>query len=307
MNTETALREFLLSCTTLMPYTQECYRRHLNFFLVAFPNELPASPQPIQAWLAGIDREPATRRAYHATVRAMYNQLQRWHPSLENPMSLVRVPRLRDKVRRTFSPEELHLVFIQPLTPRDRALLTLLLDNGVRAVEVIGLTWEGVMPEYIVVTGKGGRERPVSISPYTYRQLMALVPSDNHAPGWERRHVFTGKRGPLTRQGIYKLVKRCCLRAGLTGRRLAPHTLRHTFATLYAENPACSPKELQKIMGHRDFKTTLRYIQSTRTSMIRNHRLCTPLKQVAAAAQGILLPEAVLQEAEEILIGRESG
>jgi len=304
MLTTTAVQDFLLSRSGLRPYSQRWYHKILRRFQEAFPGELPQEPQPIQGWLASLGHvEPETVHAYWRTLRALYNQARLWHPDLKNPMALVRPPRLKEKVLRTFSPDELYSLFSQPLPPRDRALLTLLLDTAIRAREVASITWENVRPGYIVVQGKGGREREVPISPETHRLLEALLPRSNGASGWEREPVFLGRKGPLTYEGIYKVVKRWCRRAGVAGPRLGPHTFRHTFGTAYAEAEGCNPKVLQQIMGHRDFKTTLRYLHVSRRSMIENHRLCTPLKGLEALAQGRLIreQEEVVREAEEIL------
>lgn len=304
MLTSEAISEFLLSRNGLRPRTQQWYGRVLRMFQRVFPGELPEAPQPIQGWLGSLCVEPETVHAYFRALRALYRQMARWH-NMANPMPLVRAPRVRAKAMRTFSPAELWAIFQQPLPPRDRGLLTLFLDNGVRASEAASLTFGNIRPGYAVVTGKGGHEREVPISPATERLLLSLMPADNHRDGWERQPVFVGRRGPLTAQGLYKLVRRWCRRAGLAGARLSPHTFRHTFGTTYAENKECHPKELQKIMGHQDFKTTLRYIQGTRRSMIENHQACTPLKAFEAAAQGQLFGDArVLHEAEKIARSR---
>ncbi|MBA7683714.1 Tyrosine recombinase XerC [subsurface metagenome] len=109
---------------------------------------------------------------------------------------------------------------------------------------------------------------------------------------------------PLTYEGIYKTIRRICHQANMDGRRSSPQTFRHTFGTEYASSGACDPKTLQDIMGHRDFKTTLRYIHNNRKRLIDNHQLCTPLKLIAAAAQGSFFDtekEQAVKEAEEIL------
>ena len=99
----------------------------------------------------------------------------------------------------------------------------------------------------------------------------------------------------MSYEGVYKAVARACRQAGVTGRRSSPTTFRHTFGTSYAENTSCNPEQLQKIMGHKDFKTTLKYIHGTHRSMIDNHRLCTPLRGLEALAQGRLFAEPAVE------------
>ncbi|GAH95788.1 unnamed protein product, partial [marine sediment metagenome] len=270
MLTEHAIQEFLISRGGLRPKTQREYRKHLAMFQRAFP-ELPEIPQPIQAWLNGFQNlTPETVHARFRTARAFYRQIHLWHPDIPNPMPLVRPPRLQPKAMRTFTEQELYRIFTLPLSLSTRAMVTLLLDTGIRAQECASLIWEDVRPDYIIVNGKTG-ERDVPIHEITSRLLYTLKAQSNH-----NRYVFQGKRGPLTYEGIYKAIRRICHQANMDGRRCSPHTFRHTFGTEYASSKGCDPKALQDIMGHRDFKTTLRYIHNNRKRLIDNHQLCTP-------------------------------
>ena len=301
---EQAIQEFSISRGGLRPKTQREYRKHLALFHHSFPHLLPETPQPIQVWLNSFQGlAPETVHARFRTIRAMYRQIKQWHPKVTNPMPLVRPPQLQPKAMRTFADEELYKLFSLSLSPRDRALVTLLLDIGLRAGECANLTWEDVIPGYVVLKGKTG-ERTVPISETTYRRLEALKVT----AGGDHNHVFLGKRGPLSYEGIYKLVRHLCHQAGINGRRCSPHTFRHTFGSVYAASDGCDPKVLQDIMGHRDFKTTLRYIQNNPIRMARNHQRCTPLKMLASAAQGSLFDTSqALKEAEAILKEAKDG
>jgi len=310
MLTSEAIQEFMTSRGGLRPKTQKEYRKHLMHFERCFP-DLPTTPQPIQSWLNSLRRErgdqaltPETVHARFRTIRAFYNQMHRWHPEIPNPMPLVRPPRLWPKAMRTFTEEELYRIFTLPLSPRDRAIATLFLDTGIRAQECAGLTWDDVRPNYIIVNGKTG-ERYVPINETTYRLLQALKAQSN-----DDRYVFQGRWGPLTYEGIYKTVRHICRQANIDGRRSSPQTFRHTFGTEYASSGACDPKSLQDIMGHRDFKTTLRYIHNNRKRLIDNHQLCTPLRLISSAAQGSLfrddMASQTVKEAEAILTRKEA-
>ena len=305
MITEKAIEEFMTSRGGLRPMTQKEYRKHLAQFQEAFPR-LPKNPQPIQAWLnsfAGLS--PETIHSRFRTIRTFYRQINMWHPKITNPMSMVRPPILHPKAMRTFADNELHKLFSLPLCPQDQALLTLLLDTGPRATECANLVWNDVSSGFVVLRGKTG-ERIVPVSDTTDRLLSALRPSLPPAAGGQ--HVFIGKRGALSYQGIYRRVRRLCSKAGITGRRCSPHTFRHTFGTEYAAADGCDPKVLQDILGHRDFKTTLRYIQNNPRRMALNHARCTPLKGLAVAAQGSFFREdSVISEAEAIVAGMSKG
>ena len=297
MKTDKAIEEFMLSRGALRPKTQREYRKHLELFERSFP-DLPDTPQLIQSWLNNFNGvTPETVYARFRTVRALFKQLYLYH-NTPNVMLQVRPPRLKRKAMRTFTDHELFALFNLPLTPRESALLTLFLDIGLRAGELVNLTWDDITPGEVTLRGKTD-ERTVPISETTYRRLAALSNGSSH--------VFLGKRGPLTYEGVYKIVRQLCQRAGISGRRRSPHTFRHSFATIYAAAEGCNPKILQDIMGHRDFKSTLRYIQNNRKLMALNHQRCTPLKVLDRVAQGVLFEPQIVTEVEEFLAKKEAN
>ncbi len=300
MKTELAVQEFMISRGGTRNKTQTTYLKHLRLFQESFLT-LPQTPQPIQAWLNSSKRlrgnmnEPLTPETIHSrfrTLRAFYKQIHLWHKNVKDPMPLVRPPSMKPKAMRTFTEKELYIIFMLPLSLRDKTVCTFLLGSGVRAQECADLKWDDVYPEYVTVKGKTG-ERDVPITDSTYTLLTRL-----RAQNGSDTYVFTGKRGKLTYEGIYKIVRRACRLAGISGSRCSPHTFRHTFGTEYASSGACDPKSLQDILGHADFKTTLRYIQNNRKRNIANHKLCNPLRLIPGAIQGHLL---AVNEAEVIL------
>ena len=298
MRTDKAIEDFMISRGGLRPMTQKEYRKHLSLFQESFPR-LPKTPQPIQSWLnsfAGL--APETIHSRFRTIRVFYRQIHLWHTGIPNPMPLVRPPILHPKAMRTFADSDLHRLFGLTLSPQDCALLMLLLDAGPRASECVNLVWNDVSPGFVVLRGKTG-ERIVPVSESTYRLLLALRPALPPVAG--DQHVFMGRRGPLSYSGIYRRVRRLCNQAGITGRRCSPHTFRHTFGTAYAAADGCDPSVLQDILGHTDFKTTLKYIHNNPRRMAKNHQRCTPLKGLGVAAQGTLFSDGVVSEAEEIV------
>ncbi len=311
MLTKQAIQEFLLSRGGLRPKTLKDYRMHLAHFQRSFPADLPRKPQPLQSYLNSFTIkseanpqgvEPETVHARFRTIRALYNQLELWHPKIPNPIKLVRPPELKKKTMRIFADSEVYALFSLPLSPRELALMTLLLDVGPRATECANMIWEYVLPGFVVLKGKTGT-RTVPVSEITHRRLLAL-----RNGGGIEQHVFLGERGPMTYQGIYRLVRHLCHQAGIDGKRCSPHTFRHTFGTEYAAAEGCDPSVLQEIMGHKDFKTTIRYIQNNPVRMARNHQRCTPLKGLAAAAQQSFDFDTdknqAVKEAEAIIAGK---
>jgi integrase/recombinase XerD len=149
-----------------------------------------------------------------------------------------------------------------PTDLRDRALLELMYACGLRASEAIGLEVSDVDLEEGVLRarGKGSKERMVpvghtaaeAVRRYLERGRPALV-----GPRLES-HLFVNFRGgSLTRQGLYKIVRRHATSAGLAD-RMSPHTLRHTFATHLLAG-GCDLRSVQEMLGHADVATTQLY------------------------------------------------
>jgi len=182
---------------------------------------------------------------------------------------------------------------------RDKAIITLLVDCGVRAGEVCSLLKHNIKQETIVVNGKvGWREVPVSEETRRLLLQVAALSSDDY--------VFHGNKGPLTRHLIYAIVRRALEKAGIKGPKLGPHRLRHAFGKNFLVQGG-DLRSLQEIMGHADIKTTQKYAALNLTDIITKHQKFSPLKAAHAAAQESLFTSEALKQAEEILKGRKSS
>jgi integrase/recombinase XerD len=145
---------------------------------------------------------------------------------------------------------------------RDRALLEVMYASGLRASEAIGLELGDVDTDERVLRtrGKGSKERVVPIGQAALRALAVYV--ERGRPELVKNnveaHLFVNFRGgQLTRQGLYKIVRRHALTAGLAD-RMSPHTLRHTFATHLLAG-GCDLRSVQEMLGHADVATTQLY------------------------------------------------
>lgn len=178
---------------------------------------------------------------------------------LSNPRSGFALPR-------TLSEKEIETLLAAPdagraLGLRDRAMLELLYASGLRVSELVQLPRDRVDLDagILRVAGKGGRER--------------LVPFGDSAAGWLRRYLaearpaldrkgqpelFLSARGvAMTRQRFWQLIEGYGRKAGIR-RRLAPHSIRHAFATHLLDRGA-DLRALQMMLGHADISTTQIY------------------------------------------------
>jgi integrase/recombinase XerD len=164
---------------------------------------------------------------------------------------------------------------------RDRALLEFAYASGVRVSELTGVKTRDVDLEegFAAVYGKGSRERLVPVGGAAVRAirvyLRELRPRLERGGGRNDGALFLNARGgSLTRMGVWKILRKHVERAGI-GRRVTPHTLRHTFATHLLEGGA-DLAAVQEMLGHADISTTQIYTHVDRDYLRDVHRRYHP-------------------------------
>ncbi|MHA0328042.1 tyrosine recombinase [Sphingomonas melonis] len=133
------------------------------------------------------------------------------------------------------------------------ALIELLYGSGLRATELVSLPRNAIHPDrpFLILKGKGGRERLVPISD---RARAAVAAWRVHVTQ-DRAWLFPSGKGHLTRVRLYQLVKALAADAGIPPDRVSPHVLRHAFATHLLAGGA-DLRALQAMLGHADIATT---------------------------------------------------
>jgi site-specific recombinase XerD len=194
----------------------------------------------------------------------------------------VEMPKREQKLMTVFSPEQIEALFRacdQSETPaqvaRDRAILATLLDTGIRAQELCGLTLDRLVftPDeaYFVVNGKGRKQREVGLGARARRLLHRYVHTHRQASR-DVTGVFLGKGGqPLTPEGLDRLLYRLRDRAGreqFAGVRVSAHTFRHTYATCYLEQGG-DIYHLSRLMGHTSVLVTEGYLKAVEAKVAR--------------------------------------
>ena len=161
-----------------------------------------------------------------------------------------------------------------PADPNDLrllALVELLYGSGLRATELVSLPRNAVSPDrpYLIVKGKGGRERLVPISD---RARAAVAAWRAHVAS-DRAWLFPSGKGHLSRVRLYQMIKALAAEAGIPQDRVSPHVLRHAFATHLLEGGA-DLRALQAMLGHADIATTEIYthVDSKRLVDLVNER-----------------------------------
>jgi integrase/recombinase XerD len=210
---------------------------------------------------------PATLQRKVACLRSFYRHLRREGVLDTDPTRELRPPRPRGRLPKVLSRDEVNRLLEQPgghspAAARDRALLETMYACGLRASEAIGLQLSELDLEagVLLARGKGSKERIVPVGTKAAETLRSYL--ERARPRLvgvrDESHVFVNLRGgPLSRQGLYKIVQRHARSAGLED-RMSPHTLRHTFATHLLAG-GCDLRSLQEMLGHADIATTQIY------------------------------------------------
>lgn len=147
---------------------------------------------------------------------------------------------------------------------RNRAIIATLLDTGIRCYELCTLQTNYIKDEYIVILGKGKKERQVGKSPYLAKILMKYERAKKHY--FEYKNIddtyFLSRTGrPLTNSAIERIVKLAGEQANISEEiRCSPHTCRHYFAQAQLKN-GMDVYSLSRILGHDNIRITQRYLQ----------------------------------------------
>jgi integrase/recombinase XerD len=166
------------------------------------------------------------------------------------------------------------------------ALMELLYGSGLRATELVSLPRNAVSPDkpFLILAGKGGRERLVPISDRARAAVAEWVGGVPRESPW----LFPSGKKHLSRVRLYQLVRELAGAAGIPPDRISPHVLRHAFATHLLEGGA-DLRAVQMLLGHADIATTQIYthVDSRRLIDLVNsrHPLADPPRRVDGNAK----------------------
>ena len=192
-----------------------------------------------------------------------------------NPTLLFESPHIGRKLPEVLSIEEIDkMISCIDLSTnegqRNRAIIETLYSCGLRVSELINLEINKIFldEEYIVIKGKGDKERIVPISPSAIHEIKLYLNDRcclDIKPG-EENILFLNRRGRrLTRVMIFYIVKQLSELAGIR-KEISPHTLRHSFATHLLEGGA-NLRAIQQMLGHESITTTEIYIHIDSTRL----------------------------------------
>lgn len=158
---------------------------------------------------------------------------------------------------------------------RNRALLLILLDTGMRASELCGLRMGGMdnHNRRVRVMGKGSKERTIPFSPRTGQTLWRYLTSRQDLRANDPL-IATMDGHELNRARLLKILVSIGKRAGVSG--VHPHRFRHTFAIQYLRNGG-DPYTLQALLGHSSLDMVKNYLRIAQIDIDTAHRRASPV------------------------------
>ncbi|MDX9998997.1 MAG: tyrosine recombinase [Phenylobacterium sp.] len=233
-----------------------------------------ASAEDVEAYFADLAARglsPATAARRRAAVRQFYRFVlgEGWRQ--DDPSRRVDAPKKGRPLPKVLSPDEVARLIAAagerdgPQGLRLACLVELLYASGLRISELVSLPLAAVArdPAYLIVKGKGGKERLAPLNGAAraavkaYLEVRAsFLPRGEKASPW--LFPSRGKGGRLTARRVAQLLDEAALAAGVDPAKVSPHVLRHAFATHLLEGGA-DLRVVQTLLGHADIATTQIY------------------------------------------------
>lgn len=289
-----AARARRMSEATVANYQQGF--RHLQNYLQADPPLAAIDAGTVRGFLNSLTwLSPKSVRNYHTALAALWTWALAEGLVLHHTIHDVAPPRpphreivpytqddLRsllkaiDRSRPYVRPGKRACDNARPSALRDRAIILLLLDTGIRASELCDLRLATVdlKNARLTVTGKGSRERTVPVSPRTVQALWRYLQTRDDRDSPLAPLVATPAGLPMTRDVLRRLVNRIGLRAGVQG--VNCHRFRHTCAIQALRN-GMNVFALQRLLGHSTLDMVRRYLSIAETDVAAAHRDASPV------------------------------
>lgn len=257
--------------------TVSAYGRDLNDF-TTYLERNEKTPEKavradIEAYLIELDAKglaKSTRARRLSTIRQLYRFAFTEGWRTDDPAAQIRGPKRGRHLPTTMSEDDVVKLLDHARefgkSPNDKlrntCLIEVLYATGLRVTELVSLPVAAARgdPRMILVRGKGGRERMVPLSPPARNALAEwLIVWDKEQQSKKTKSTYLfpsrGKKGHLTREAFFLLIKDLARFSGLNPKEISPHTLRHAFATHLLANGA-DLLSIQTLLGHADVSTT---------------------------------------------------
>jgi site-specific recombinase XerD len=265
----TMFLDYLKSYRSCVAVSVNAYGRDLRQFqqfLSPMQERVPPpasiSRQQVMQFAVGLSHlAPLSVRRKLWVLSSFFGFLQDMGYVTGNPAKRLPLPKLRQQVPVTLTEEEAQRLLQAAQRSWHKCLVVLLLSTGMRRSEVAQISLEDLDLEnrQLLVHGKGAKERVVPLADQAVAAIQEYVPQRKKT---ESHRLFVSQFGkPINGRAISRMLQRTLQKAGLSGRGITPHKLRHTFATHLIRSGA-DVRTVQELLGHADIGTTARYLHS---------------------------------------------
>jgi integrase/recombinase XerD len=240
------------------------------------------------------DNVASTRNQRLAAIKTFFRFLARHQPTMLaacERVCAIKAKNVSHKVMETLADQEVKAIF-NGLTcntvhdARDRALLNMMYNTGARVQELLDLDSDAIRldaPFQVKFVGKGDRERIIPLHKETVDEVARYLQMRRET-GKDGDALFLNDRGErLSRHGVIHIVKERVCKAleaapSLAGRKITPHTFRHTLA-LHLIQAGVDITVVKEWLGHADIKTTAMYVEINIEMKRKALEACPPPSQ----------------------------
>lgn len=222
-------------------------------------------------------------------VKAFFSWCEKEEYIKENVAKKVELPKVPKKVLNGFDSEEVQSMidafsYKTYFEARNKAIIAMLADTGLRAMEIRGLVTVNVMDSSILVFGKGHKERIVFISPALKKILIRYerIKREHFRDKVVSEHYFLSYRGGMiSHVGLDNVVKEAGRRANIQDARVSPHTFRHFYAVQCLNSGNIDVYSLSRLLGHANIAVTQRYLHTMNDEQLSGKALTSsPLMNI---------------------------
>lgn len=285
---EDSVKEFIFECQIRQytPKTVKGYRNNLEY-LVNYLKEIHHLTNIEQvtefhlksffAYQIKRNRKETYLNGLIKTYRSFYKYIMEENYITNNPILKVKWMKEPKTIIQTFSDKEVKRMLeaysnIDYLSVRNKAIIAMLFDTGIRNYELCSLKSDNIQDTSIIIYGKGKKERQVGKSPYLSKILMKYERAKRYFFEFKNPKsdaYFLSRTGrPLTNVAIENIVRIAGKKAKVSNTiRCSPHTCRHTFAQMQLRN-GIDVYSLSRLMGHENIKITQRYLEGLKDHQI---------------------------------------
>jgi len=251
------------------PRTVKTFRSLLTKFL-EFVGERRISEVTtwdVDAFLAKLRASGYEERSIYTAAVAVKRFVE--YLGLRENLRGFELPKRPSELPRYLTPEEVQAMIDAAGNLRDKLVVSLLYCTGVRVSELVGIRVSDVDLEEgsVRVRGKGGRERVVFFDSRTRQLLAEYLPT---VKGCEYLFPARGGEGHMHYVTVERIIRKLAKAAGLK-KRVTPHVLRHSFATISLAK-GMDVREIQELLGHASLRSTQIYTHVVKQRLLSDYR-----------------------------------